>query len=50
MIPEIITDETIGYQIVAALVASVALYAYLRSPAWVFGPQARFLNGNPHKL
>ena len=44
MIPEIITTETIGYQIVAALVASVALYAYLRSPAWVFGPQARFWN------
>ena len=43
MIPESIT-EPIAYQIVAALVASVALYAYLRSPAWVFGPQARFWN------
>ena len=44
MILEIITDETIVYQTAAALVAFGALYAYLRSPAWVFGPQARFWN------
>ena len=44
MILEIITDETIVYQTAAALVAFAALYAYLRSPAWVFGPQARFWN------
>ena len=44
MILEIITDETLVYQAAAALVAVVALHAYLRSPAWVFGPQARFWN------
>ena len=44
MILEIITDETVVYQTAAALVAFAALYAYLRSPAWVFGPQARFWN------
>ena len=44
MILEILTDETIVYQTAAALVAFGALYAYLRSPAWVFGPQARFWN------
>ena len=50
MIPESITTEPIGYQAAAALVAAVALYACLRAPAWVFGPQARFWNGTPHKL
>ena len=50
MLLEIITDEPIGYQAAAALVAFVALYAYLRAPAWVFGPQARFWNGDLHKL
>ena len=65
MIPEIITESTALGDItttdpvtilapiaaaLAAIVAFAALYAYLRSPAWVFGPQARFLNGTPHKL
>ena len=50
MIPESITTEPIGYQAAAAFVAFVALYAYLRRPAWVFGPQASFLNGDLHKL
>ena len=44
MLLETLTDETIVYQTAAALVAFLALYAYLRSPSWVFGPQARFWN------
>jgi hypothetical protein len=38
-----IADQQV-YRLVAAIVATVALIAYLRSPAWVFGPQARFWN------